>query len=161
MYTEKERRGPGEGEGSAEEALTRRGEWEVGVGVEGELRQKERRREGKGVLFMNIREWEGSERVAAAVVVMVRRWVDTVPVPILIFGLADVLVAHHTIYTKKKKEFLVQKRVGRERVRQGIVFFCVFLFWVILGCYLSINHRGYLYSRVYIVLLTKPFVLPY
>jgi hypothetical protein len=39
-----------------------------------------------------------------------------VPVPILIFGLADVLVAHHTIYTKKKKkEFLVQKRVGRER----------------------------------------------
>jgi len=26
MYTEKERRGPGEGEGSAEEALTRRGE---------------------------------------------------------------------------------------------------------------------------------------
>lgn len=45
----------------------------MGVGVEGELRQKERRREGKGVLFMNIREWEGSERVAAAVVVMVRR----------------------------------------------------------------------------------------
>lgn len=73
MYTEKERRGPEEGEGSAEEALTRRGEREVGVGVEGELRQKERRREGKGVLFMNIREWEGRERVAAAVVVMVRR----------------------------------------------------------------------------------------
>lgn len=67
----------------------------------------------------------------------------------------------YNIYKKKKKEFLVQKRVGRERVRQGIVFFCVFLFWVILGCYLSINHRGYLYSRVYIVLLTKPFVLPY
>lgn len=54
---------------------------------------------------------------------------DTVPVPILIFGLADVLVAHHTIYTKKKKKRVFSTEEGGERESEARnrVFLCVSL----------------------------------